>query len=46
MGAEGYPGLQAMIELISSQVDISLAQIGCTDINDVDASYIMGAETK
>jgi L-lactate dehydrogenase (cytochrome) len=46
MGAEGYTGLQAMIELIRSQVDISLAQIGCTDINDVDASYIIGAETK
>jgi L-lactate dehydrogenase (cytochrome) len=46
MGAEGYTGLQAMIELISSQVDISLAQIGCTDINDVDAGYIMGAEVK
>jgi len=46
MGAEGYTGLQAMIELISSQIDISLAQIGCTDINHVDASYIMGAEPK
>jgi L-lactate dehydrogenase (cytochrome) len=46
MGAEGYTGLQAMIELIRSQIDISLAQIGCTDINDVDASYIICAETK
>jgi len=46
MGAEGYTGLQAMVELIRSQVDISLAQIGCTDINDVDASYIMSAESR
>jgi len=46
MGAEGYTGLQAMVELIRSQVDISLAQIGCTDIHDVDASYIMSAESR
>jgi len=43
MGADGYSGLQQMIELIRSQVDISLAQLGCTDINDVDARYILGA---
>ena len=42
MGADGYSGLQQMIELIRSQVDISLAQLGCTDINDIDASYIFG----
>jgi L-lactate dehydrogenase (cytochrome) len=46
MGAEGYTGLQAMIELIRSQVDIGLAQIGCTDVNDIDSRYIMGAEVK
>jgi isopentenyl diphosphate isomerase/L-lactate dehydrogenase-like FMN-dependent dehydrogenase len=46
MGAEGYTGLQAMVELIRSQIDISLAQIGCPDINDIDASYVMGMETK
>jgi len=46
MGAEGYTGLQAMIELIRSQVDIGLAQIGCTDINDIDSRYIMGADAK
>jgi isopentenyl diphosphate isomerase/L-lactate dehydrogenase-like FMN-dependent dehydrogenase len=42
MGADGYQGLQAMVEVISSQVDLSLAQLGCTDINDIDSSYIMG----
>jgi (S)-mandelate dehydrogenase len=42
MGADSYQGLQAMVELISSQVDISLAQLGCTDINNIDSSYIMG----
>jgi isopentenyl diphosphate isomerase/L-lactate dehydrogenase-like FMN-dependent dehydrogenase len=42
MGADGYVGLQQMIELIRSQVDISLAQLGCTDINDLDAGYILG----
>ena len=42
MGADGYNGLQQMIELIRSQVDISLAQLGCTDINDIDARYILG----
>ena len=41
MGADGYAGLQQMIELIRSQVDISLAQLGCTDINDIDGRYIL-----
>ena len=42
MGADGYAGLQQMVELIRSQVDISLAQLGCTDINDIDERYILG----
>ena len=41
MGADGYTGLQQMVELIRSQVDISLAQLGCTDINDIDGRYIL-----
>ena len=41
MGADGYNGLQQMIELISSQIDISLAQLGCTDIDDIDSSYVI-----
>jgi len=42
MGADGYDGLQQMIELIRSQVDISLAQLGCTDINGIDERYLLG----
>jgi L-lactate dehydrogenase (cytochrome) len=42
MGAAGYDGLQRMIELIRSQIDISLAQLGCTDINDIDECYLLG----
>lgn len=42
MGADGYDGLQQMIELIRSQVDISLAQLGCTDINAIDERFILG----
>jgi len=42
MGAGGYEGLQQMIELLRSQIDIGLAQLGCPDINDIDASYIVG----
>ncbi len=41
MGADGYAGLQQVIELIRSQIDISLAQLGCVDINDIDTSYMM-----
>ena len=41
MGANGYAGLQQMIELFRSQIDIGLAQLGCTDIDQVDASYIL-----
>jgi len=43
MGADGYDGLQQMVELIRSQVDISLAQLGCTDIKDIDDRYILDA---
>jgi (S)-mandelate dehydrogenase len=46
MAADGYAGLQQVIELIRSQVDISLAQLGCADVNDIDASYVMGIEDK
>ena len=42
MGADGYDGLQQMIELLRSQIDIGLAQLGCPDIDDIDASYIAG----
>jgi L-lactate dehydrogenase (cytochrome) len=42
MGADGYAGLQQMIELIRSQIDISLAQLGCNDINDVNEQMILG----
>lgn len=41
MGAAGYSGLQEMIELFRSQIDISLAQLGCTDIDQIDAGYII-----
>ena len=41
MGADGYAGLQQMIELFRGQVDISLAQLGCPDINDLDRSYLL-----
>jgi len=40
MAADGYSGLQQLIELFRSQIDISLAQLGCRDINDIDSSYI------
>jgi (S)-mandelate dehydrogenase len=46
MGGHGYAGLQEMIELISSQIDISLAQLGCPDINDIDAGYILGGAVR
>jgi len=40
MGADGEAGLQQVIELIRSQIDIALAQLGCNDINDVDEQMI------
>jgi len=46
MAADGYPGLQQVIELIQSQLDISLAQIGCADVNDIDASYVIRMDNK
>ena len=42
LGADGYAGLQAMIELLRNQIDIGLAQLGCPDINDLDDGYIVG----
>ena len=41
IGADGYAGLQQMIELIRSQIDISLAQLGCPDINGIDADMLL-----
>jgi L-lactate dehydrogenase (cytochrome) len=41
MAADGYSGLQQLIELFTSQIDISLAQLGCRDINDIDSSYML-----
>jgi len=41
MGANGYTGLQQVIELFRSQIDIGLAQLGCPDINDIDSSYVV-----
>ncbi len=41
LGANGYAGLEQVIELIKMQMDISLAQLGCPDVNDVDSSYIL-----
>jgi L-lactate dehydrogenase (cytochrome) len=46
MGADGYAGLQQMVELIRSQIDISLAQLGCNDINDIDERVIMGGSAQ
>ena len=44
MGADGYAGLRQMIELFRSQIDISLAQLGCPDIDNLDAGYILDGE--
>jgi L-lactate dehydrogenase (cytochrome) len=43
MGADGYAGLQDMIELIREQISITLAQLGCPDVNDIDGSYLLDA---
>ena len=43
LGADGYAGLRQVIELIRSQIDVSLAQIGCTDINDIDDRFVLDA---
>ena len=45
MAADGYAGLQQVIELIRNQIDISLAQLGCVDINDIDSSYMMSGSS-
>ena len=41
MAADGYPGLQQLIELFRSQIDNSLAQLGCRDIDKIDSSYML-----
>jgi L-lactate dehydrogenase (cytochrome) len=45
MAADGYSGLQQVIELFTSQIDISLAQLGCKDINNIDSSYMLDGPT-
>ena len=44
IGARGNSGLTEMMDLLVSQIDISLAQLGCPDINDIDASFVIGRE--
>lgn len=41
LGAGGYSGLRQMIELLRSQIDIGLAQLGCPDVDQVDSSYLV-----
>ncbi len=41
IGAAGYAGLEQMIELIRTQVDITLAQLGCPNVNDVGPAYVL-----
>ena len=41
MGGDSYRGLQQMIELFRSQIDITLAQLGCTDIKQIDSRFLM-----
>ncbi len=40
MGADGYAGLDEMIQLIRSQIDISLAQLGCPNVENINSSYL------
>ena len=41
MGGHGYTGLEEMVDLIRNHIDITLAQLGCPDIEDIDSSYIL-----
>ncbi|MEM7564687.1 MAG: alpha-hydroxy acid oxidase [Pseudomonadota bacterium] len=41
MGANGETGLRDVIDLIKNQIDIGLMQLGCPDINDIDASFLL-----
>lgn len=41
MGAAGEAGLQAVIELISNQIDAALAQLGRPDINNINRDVII-----
>ena len=41
MGAAGEAGLEAVINLISNQIDAALAQLGRPDINDIDHNVVI-----
>ena len=41
LGADGEAGLRTVIELMRSQIDIGLAQLGCPDINDIDSRFLL-----
>lgn len=46
IGARGYTGLCEMMDLLVTQIDISLAQLGCPDINNIDASALLDNESR
>ena len=46
IGARGYTGLCEMMDLLVTQIDISLAQLGFPDINDIDASVLLDNESQ
>ncbi|MEM7207065.1 MAG: alpha-hydroxy acid oxidase [Pseudomonadota bacterium] len=40
MGGGGAPGLASMFDLLRTQVDTTLAQLGCPNINDIDKQVL------
>ncbi len=46
IGARGYTGLCEMMNLLVTQIDISLAQLGFPDINNIDASVLLDNESQ
>jgi L-lactate dehydrogenase (cytochrome) len=41
IGAAGEQGLASVIELLTTQIDTTLAQLGIPDINDIDRSVVV-----
>lgn len=45
VAANGEDGVSDVISILKNEVDNTLAQIGCADVNDLDSSYLMEDKT-
>lgn len=46
VGADGADGVASVIDLLSNEISVTLAQLGCSDIEAVDGTMVVGEASK